>query len=943
MNTPFIGRLITVVIVLFFSNISIAQLVITQHPNAQALAQKLVGDGVTISNVSFSGNQLMAGFFNNLGGTNINIDSGIVLTSGRAKTDRFDPGMDGDGFTQAQGVTADNSWSLPGDADLAAAIGLPVSSLRDACVLEFDFVPLGDSIKFNYVFSSEEYTPAYVCSFNDAFAFFISGPGITGLKNIALVPGTNTPVSIFNVNNVPGGGCPNNTAYYRDNVTNTSFTHDGHTTVLTAEEAVQPCETYHLKLVISDVVDALFDSGVFLEAKSLSSNAIGMNNLTQTDPASGLSYLVEGCATGAFNISRPRRDPTPLVVNLSYGGTAINSVDVQALPTSVVIPANDSFVTVNVIPVIDGVPEGIEQLTIYALAGCAAGLPTDSTVIQIRDYDILSLTPDTAFICRNSSIQLVASAGYSIYQWNADPTLSSTSIRNPIATPVNSETTYICTAIEGTCNARDSVLLKWKEIDLLSQVNVNCANAATGVIEAEASPGWQSPEYSIDGVNWQATGSFSNVRVGNYYVRVRDGSCIDSIPVNIIQTFPDLLVDNITISAASCSGDPDGEINITASGGNATYTYSIDGTGFQSSNIFNVTAGNYTITVQDGNGCLATDNATIPLNNIVTVDAGPDTSICSGTSYLLPAISNGDAFQWAPATTLSNASILNPEAMPDIEIKYFITATKGICTQTDSVLVSIRPSPLANAGTDIAVCYGKVFELNGTGGASFEWSPGTHFISSTDIANPTVKAVENITYSLFVTNAAGCRSLTADEVNINVTPAFRIFAGNDTIAAMNQPLQLNASEIGNAGVTEYNWLPGTNLDNPSVADPVATLTQDTRYIVTGRTPEGCEAQDDVFIKVYQGPEIYVPKAFTPNNDGLNDILKAIPVGIREFRHFTIYNRWGNVIFSTKDPSRGWDGRMNGIEQQTNTFVWIAEAIDYMGNHITRKGVITLIK
>ncbi|HPG11668.1 MAG TPA: gliding motility-associated C-terminal domain-containing protein, partial [Chitinophagaceae bacterium] len=521
--------------------------------------------------------------------------------------------------------------------------------------------------------------------------------------------------------------------------------------------------------------------------------------------------------------------------------------------------------------------------------------------------------------------------------------LSSSSINNPVATPVNNETTYICTAIEGTCNARDSVFVKWKEIDLLSQTNVNCANAVTGVIEVEAGQGWQTPEYSIDGVAWQPTGSFNNIRVGNYFVKVRDGACVDSIPVDIIQAFPDLLIDNVSIAAASCSGDPDGEINISVSGGNSSYMYSLDGINFQSSNIFNAITGNYTITIQDGNGCLATQSATIPLDNIVTVDAGPDTSICLGRSYLLPAVSNGDAFQWTPATTLSDAAILNPEAMPDVETKYFITATKGICTRMDSVLISIKPSPTADAGPDIAICYGKVFELNGTGGTSFEWSPGTHFISSTDLANPSVKAVENITYSLFVTNADGCRSLTSDEVNITVTPAFRIFAGNDTIAAMNQPLQLNASEIGNAGVTEYNWLPATGLDDPLVANPVATLTQDTRYIVTGRTPEGCEAQDDVFIKVYQGPEIYVPKAFTPNNDGLNDILRAIPVGIQEFRHFTIYNRWGNVIFSTKDPARGWDGHINGQEQQTNTFVWIAEAIDYLGNHITRKGVITLIK
>lgn len=206
----------------------------------------------------------------------------------------------------------------------------------------------------------------------------------------------------------------------------------------------------------------MVDTGVFLQAKSLSSNTFGLTNLTQTD-AAGNSYLVEGCATGAFNITRPRKDPFPLSIRLFYGGQAINGTDIQAMPLNVVIPANDSFVTVNVIPLMDGIPEGIETIKIYALAGCAAGTPTDSTFIQVRDYDILNLTPDTARVCHGNSIQLIASSGYTVYQWNADPTLSSTNIPSPLATPINPTTSYICTATVGTCQAQDSVYVEVKK------------------------------------------------------------------------------------------------------------------------------------------------------------------------------------------------------------------------------------------------------------------------------------------------------------------------------------------------------------------------------------------------------------------------------------------------------------------------------------------------
>ncbi len=909
------------------------QLVVTTPTNAQALAQRLVGDGVTISNISFAGTLDMVGFFNNLGGTQINIDSGIVLTNGRAAPRTPNIGLPG-----PASLDAHNQMGQPGDANLSAVVS---AITNDACVLQFDFVPLGDSIKFNYVFSSEEY-PDFSCSnFNDAFAFFISGPGIPGLQNIALVPGTTDPVTIRNINDQ---SCALYPQYYVNNAGNGFFTHNGHTKVFTATARVQPCEVYTLKLVIADVVDSDFDSGVFLQARSLTSNAIGMTNQTQTDPSSGQSYLVEGCATGAFDVRRPQREPFPLVVSLSYGGAALNGIDVQTLPAQVTIPANDSFVTVTVVPVIDGIPEGIEELKVYALAGCAAGTPTDSTLIQIRDYDILSLTPDTAYICRGGSIQLQASTGYSVYQWNADPTLSSTIIRNPIATPVNPSTTYICTATEGTCQARDSVFLRWKDINLDAKQDVNCRGASTGSIRVSIGSQWIPPvSYSLDGVNWQPVGDFLNLPVGSYRVKVRDASCTDSLAVTIVQAFPDLVIDNAAVLAATCSGNPDGQISIAGSGGNGTYMYSVDGTNFQSSNMFNVLPGNYTVTIRDGNGCTATRTVVVALNNDVTVDAGADPTICEGDSYTIPAVSNADTYAWTPAGSLSGSTTLTPTATPAVTTRYYVTATRGICNNTDSVLITVRPAPVPDAGADIAVCSGKEFQLSGSGGVDYQWSPTDYFISPANIPNPTVKATQTITYYLDVTDAWGCRSLASDPVEVEVTPAVKIFAGNDTIAAINQPLQLLVVEQGSAGVTSYTWSPATFLNDPGIANPVAVLQHDQRYIVTGRTPEGCEGMDDVFIKAYKGPEIYVPSAFTPNNDGLNDLLRPIPVGISQFKYFRVFNRWGQLLFSTPDPSRGWDGRLNGTEQPTGTYVWMAEAIDYLGNNISRKGTITIIR
>ncbi len=942
-------RSLLITALLFLAGFSLrAQLQVTEVSSAQLLAQKLVGDGVIISNATITNSPSIVptGFFVNAGGTNINIDSGIVITSGRAKTDRSAPnlfGVDGNGTNPAGTQRADNNLGLPGDATLANALGIPVTDLNDAIALEFDFVPLGDSIRFRYIMSSEEYTPGTVCVFNDAFGFFISGPGITGSQNIALIPGTSTPVTISNVNNITTAGCVSHPEFYIDNITNVFFTHEGHTKVFVAEARVQPCETYHLKIVIADRGDHLWDSGVFLEAKSLTSNAIGMNNLTQTDP-SGNSYLVEGCVTGSFEITRPRKDPTPLSVTLSYAGTATNGVDYLAMPTVVTIPANDSIISVNVIPIIDALPEGIEFIKIYALAGCTAGTPTDSTIIQIRDYDTLTLSPGSGAICRNGSQQLQASGSYATYLWDADPTLNNINIQNPIATPVNAISTYYCTATEGTCNARDSIRLEWKQLEFTSKLDVNCRNGSTGQISVSGGGEWQQPvEFSLDGINWQPDSVFNNLPVGNYSVKIRDASCIDSIPVSIIQAFPDLNITVLATTAATCSGNPDGTATLSATGGNNSYTYSSDGLNFQTSPIFNLAGGNYVFTVKDGNGCTNTANALIPLINTVTVDAGIDTSICSGRSYLIPASSNAGTFSWTPASSLDNASILQPTASPAVDTWYYLTATEGICSRVDSILIRIYPSPVADAGQDISVCYGKTIQLNGSGGIAYQWSPTTNFTAPSNIANPSLKAKQPETYFLTVWDSRGCESLVPDEIVLNVTPAVKIFAGRDTVAAINQPIQLSVRETGTAGVTSYSWSPGLYLDNPNSSTPIAILTQDQRYIVTGTTADGCEGMDDVLVKVYKGPEIYVPSGFTPDNDGRNDLLRAIPVGIREFQFFNVYNRWGQLIFSTRDPKIGWDGRINGIEQPTGSYVWIAQAIDYNGKLISRKGMVTVIR
>ena len=239
----------------------------------QLLQSMLGGPGVTISNITYNGSSLPT-VWNNIGTfttgstpTNLGITSGLILSTGGVS------GAVGPNNSGSFGIALTPSTPDLGDSDLYALVGSSVSNLHDASVLEFDFIPATDTIKFRYVFGSEEY-PEYITSYNDVFAFFISGPnpagGLYNKKNIAILPTTNTNndyVSIYNVNNgVTNTGPCKNCVYYINNIGDSSLQADAHTTVLTAWAHIVPCQKYHFKLAIADANDRILDSWVWLDA-----------------------------------------------------------------------------------------------------------------------------------------------------------------------------------------------------------------------------------------------------------------------------------------------------------------------------------------------------------------------------------------------------------------------------------------------------------------------------------------------------------------------------------------------------------------------------------------------------------------------------------------------------------------------------------------------------
>lgn len=404
---------------------------------------------------------------------------------------------------------------------------------------------------------------------------------------------------------------------------------------------------------------------------------------------------------------------------------------------------------------------------------------------------------------------------------------------------------------------------------------------------------------------------------------------------DIFTSFSDTLIcaiDTLQLSVSSNSPNPTFSwlpaYNITSQTGSSPF-------------VFPKVTTVYTATVNDG-GCIDSIKVTVNVVDSVVLSLMPDTVICSGDTILVQNQSNGLQFAWSPPQGLSKTDIQEPFAAPLANTKYLVEASIGKCSNKDSINIVSVPYPVALAGPDSSICFGRTVQLSGfVDGNSFEWSPASTLVYPNTLT-PLAGPQETTSYILKTFDTRGCPKPGMDTITVTVIPPIKAFAGNDTVVVIGQPLQLNGS-----GAPLYLWTPALYLDNPNIQNPVATFNTGTTrftYTLTTSTPEGCLGRDSINILVYQvKPEIFIPDAFTPNGDGLNEIFKPTMAGLRSLTFFRIYNRWGQLLFETTQPNTGWNGKFNGDEQPNGAYVYTVQAIDYLGEIINKKGTFVLIR
>lgn len=625
------------------------------------------------------------------------MDSGIILCTGRATTAGAGVGANGDSALLA---SSDNA--TPGDAGLNTYIS---GTTRNACALEFDFKPLGDTVKFDYIFSSEEY-PQFSCSqYNDVFAFFISGPGITGTKNIALVPNTNIPVAINSVVdtdrvNVAGGtvrctnmgpGAPFAQYYAGKKI---GGTHDGFTTVLRAQQDVVPCMVYHLKLIIADVGDAFYDSGVWLRARSLSSN---VSNIASSGLGSETPYAIRGCYDGKFTFTRQDALATPLVVRYQIAGTAVNGVDYTQIADSVVIPAYGTQATLNIDALPAAVPSGMKTVKLYLLSfNCDPSAPpviADSALLEI--YDELKfniLTPDTT-VCEKETIWLRAE-GDDVYNytWSGGLGIQAPNDISTQAKPPQT-VTYTLTARYPACpDASKDITVTVEPLPIVDAgKDTTICQWDTLRLHADVGPKWYQG-YTFE---WTPTINLNTATDSDVIFKANEKTIFSiTAKTSVGCTGSDTVeVDIYPGNYASAPQDkgvcPGDSVEVSITGGttyNWTPSFYLSST--TEGTIRTAPGGpvKYTVYVADANGCKDTVEVPITTYPAAILYLGNDVYLRPGERYQMDATGNCVNFQWFPNVGLSALNIPNPVAYPEANTRYFVVGVNAEgCSVTDTI------------------------------------------------------------------------------------------------------------------------------------------------------------------------------------------------------------------------------------------------------------------
>lgn len=936
-----------------------AQLVVDNTLTVEQYVQDvLLGTGVTVSNITFNGTpgdqvSVQVGSFDSQN-ANVGIDLGMMMATGNIIVAQG-PNDQGGGmepvgpFPEGDGVS---------DPDLEAIN--PGFELNDAAVLEFDFIPTGDSLQFNYVWASEEYPVFVNSSFNDVFGFFLSGPGINGpysnnAVNIALVPGTTLPVTIDNVNNGNDGisGPCVNCEYYNHNGSgwwdpmfpqpnsdSASFVSDqyiqfnGITNPLTAIGLVECGLEYHIKIALADAGDQSYDSAVFLEAGSFSSNSVVDVNLEIT-VGNELNTLFEECGEAIMTFTRDEDSPLDLeeMVIITYDGTAENGLDYSLLPDTVFFPPGVEQVEFIIDAFDDGITEGDEivNMTLLNLAACNGnGLESEFT-FTIKEVTELVTESYEIEICYGEDVEIgppVSGAyGEYTYNWNTGSEDSSIVVTPLISTDYQVIVGDTCDILSQTVDI--SVIVSTPiELDAGQDHVVDCNDITSLFAEISGGTGDEQFEWSANGIvlGDDQTLDFNTEEDVVVIVTVSEScgtTASDEVVFQVVN--PEIDIDLINQVSANCILNAEATPEISGGAGNFEFEWLSNGNviGDDLSISYLVTENQYLyFNVTDGCGTTDEDSVWVVVDDappIIAEIEDMDAS-CIDILTLFAEIDGGIpdySFEWyADGILVADEQVFNFQPEETTQMQVIVTDICGIEDDEDFV-INLPDVPMGiEISPDTSICFGDAIGLNafafgGEENITYLWND-----METTTSWIQVEPTSNTTYTVVATDLCGetiSASVSVDVQNVEVEiltdylsethVEFTGIVNPDPCIGCIPTWDFGDGTAGVGYLTDHEY--------------AGLTTYQAEFLVVNEI--GC--RDSATTLISPPVYLYIPNAFTPDGDGTNDVFQVQGTGIVEFE-MMIFNRWGEKVAELTNLDQVWQGNSSDGEYYVQDGVYV---------------------
>ena len=857
----------------------------------QVINDVLLGEGIEAEHITINGlpaNTISSqfGLFDAVN-SNLGLSRGIILATGGISV------AESPNDYPTAHVAIPESEQLDSEHDLEQ-IMWPANP-KDVGVVEFDFTAHGDTLRFKYVFASEEYNE-HVCSpYNDAFGFFISGPGIVGnpnyanaAQNVALIPNTNVPVAINTVNRgIPGefgntatcnalsSNWQANSIYFVDNENNPSpnaTQFDGFTVPFLVEIPVICGETYHIKMAIADAGDRKNDSAVFIEAGSFTSTPPlkASVKIINPDPE---GRPLEGCSTYRFTLSRVDSSRSKTYYIKSEGLANADQI-IPNLPDSITLYSQDGVKSFDVEIENNLIYEGLRNFQILFIEPHACSLDTSVTSVAVSVFD-------------NPTLEI-------IYEPNI----------------------------------------------ILNCIESGAINISVSGGQSEYEIQWNNPSYQGFTFNVSPQNSLSlSANISDFC-----GVNQEQIQINIIrQTYPPLNVavpEQISFNCVTPVA-----INPTVQGGYGEYSYQWIQNGNLLStelNLNQVLTSDAAITLIVSDLCVSDLSRTITVNKEIsplTLSLGEDlTGACNTKFAIVPEIEGGfgviDYLWKVNNQVFSNSPSLIKEFTQTSVISLTISDACG-SQKSDELTVYIQTQPLSVRMTaDTALCKNERLVLNpilsgGHGDRTYFWN-----------GQPS----ESLSYSAIPPANTVLRFRVEDKCGYSVEKICNVQI-KEVVASFEFDYENQFRPIINYSTKNgwYDWFfPNGDSSNDYEPIPDYNVLKGGTTTLLVRNEIGCEAETKT---KYDPPfRVFLPNAFTPDGDGKNDIFKAEGQYVDSFE-LMVFNRWGKMIFRTNDFTKGWNGE--GADEnyagEANVYTYRYRAEDAFGRVDEGTGTVHLLR